>query len=109
MAATWRELTRDLIALGYGGGLTQGNHYSAATAAAVERWQKALGLPATGEILLGEVVFEPGPIRVTWVTPSVGAAVGGGGGATGAGAGGGGGWGRRDGAYGHRHHPGGHG
>jgi hypothetical protein len=73
------ELTRDLIALGYGGGLTQSDHYSSATAAAVERWQKARGLPATGEILLGEVVFEPSPIRVTSVTPSAGAAAGSGG------------------------------
>ncbi len=85
------ELTRDLIALGYGAGLARGNHYSAATAAAVQRWQRALGLPATGEILLGEVVFEPGPIRVTSVTPSVGAPVGGGGGSSGGGSPGGGG------------------
>ena len=73
------QLTHDLIALGYGAGLTRSNHYSSATAAAVERWQSALGLQATGEILLGEVVFEPGPIRVTSVTPSAGASVGGGG------------------------------
>ncbi len=59
------QLTHDLIALGYGAGLTQSDHYSSATAAAVERWQTALGLPATGTVLLGEVVFEPGPIRVT--------------------------------------------
>jgi Putative peptidoglycan binding domain len=85
------ELTADLIALGYGAGLTQSNHYSAATAAAVERWQGALGLPVTGEILLGAVVFEPGPIRVTAVTPSVGSAVGGGGGGGGGGASAGGG------------------
>src|SRR5580698_2100921 len=85
------QLTRDLIALGYGAGLTQSDHYSSATAAAVERWQNALGLQATGDILLGEVVFEPGPIRVTSVTPSVGAPVGGGGGGSGSsGAGGGG-------------------
>jgi Putative peptidoglycan binding domain len=86
------ELTRDLIALGYGDGLRQSNRYSSATAAAVERWQKALGLPVTGEILLGEVVFEPGPIRVTSVTPSVGTSVSGGGGggaASGGGAAGG--------------------
>jgi hypothetical protein len=69
------ELTRDLIALGYGGGLVQSDHYSAATAAAVERWQRALGLPATGKLLLGEVVFEPGPIRVTTVTPTTGSPV----------------------------------
>ncbi len=85
------ELTHDLIALGYGDGLTQSNHYSSATAAAVERWQTARGLPATGDILLGEVVFEPGPIRVTSVTPSVGAAVGGGGSSGGSGSPGGGG------------------
>jgi hypothetical protein len=73
------QLTQQLLALGYGAGLTQSNHYSAATAVAVRRWQAALGLPSTGTILLGQVVFEPGPIRVTSVTPSVGQAVGGGG------------------------------
>jgi Putative peptidoglycan binding domain len=83
------ELTRDLIALGYGDGLAQSDHYSPATAAAVQRWQKARGLPVTGEILLGEVVFEPGPIRVTSVTPSVGASIAGGGGGGGAGSSGG--------------------
>jgi hypothetical protein len=83
-----RELTHDLIALGYGDGLAQSDHYSAATAAAVGRWQKALGLPVTGQILLGEVVFEPGPIRVTSVTPSAGSPVGGGGGDGGGGGGG---------------------
>jgi hypothetical protein len=79
------QLTHDLIALGYGSGLTQSNHYSSATATAVERWQTALGLPATGDILLGQVVFEPGPIRVTTVTPSVGASAGGGGSGSGGG------------------------
>jgi hypothetical protein len=83
------ELTRDLIALGYGNGLAQSDHYSLATAAAVQRWQKARGLPLTGQILLGEVVFEPGPIRVTSVTPSVGASIAGGGGGGGAGSSGG--------------------
>ncbi len=79
------ELTADLIALGFGSGLRQSDHYSSATAAGVERWQRALGLPPTGEILLGEVVFEPGPIRITSVTPAVGTAVGGGGGGGGGG------------------------
>ena len=72
------QLTHDLIALGYGDGLAQSNHYSSATAAAVERWQSALGLQATGEIPLGDVVFEPGPIRVTSVMPTVGTSAGGG-------------------------------
>jgi Putative peptidoglycan binding domain len=69
------QLTHDLITLGFGAGLTQSNHYSSVTATALERWQTALGLPATGDILVGQVVFEPGPIRVTSVTPSVGQAV----------------------------------
>jgi hypothetical protein len=85
------ELTRDLIALGFGAGLTPSDHYSQATAAAVKRWQAKLGLPVTGQILLGAVVFEPGPIRVASVSPSVGSAAGGGGGGGAAGAGGGGG------------------
>ena len=85
------ELTHDLIALGYGAGLSRSDHYSDATAAAVTRWQRARGTPATGEILLGQVVFEPGPIRVTSLTASVGSSIGGGGpGASGASGGGGG-------------------
>jgi Putative peptidoglycan binding domain len=72
------QLTRDLISLGYGNGLPQSNHYSSATAAAVQRWQKAVGLQETGQIPLGEAVFEPGPIRVTSVTPAVGTSAGGG-------------------------------
>ncbi len=73
-----RELTHDLIALAYGGGLSESSHYSSATAAAVERWQRAHGVQASGTIALGQVVFEPGPIRVTSVAPSVGAAADGG-------------------------------
>jgi Putative peptidoglycan binding domain len=85
------ELTHDLITLGFGAGLTQGDHYSSATATAVQRWQRKLGLPQTGEILLGEVVFEPGPMRVTSVTPTAGSSYGSGGGGGGGAAGGGGG------------------
>jgi hypothetical protein len=84
------ELTRDLIELGFGGGLTQSDHYSQATAAAVKRWQRKLRLPVTGQILLGQVVFEPGPIDVTSVTPSAGSSAGGGGGGAASGGGGGG-------------------
>jgi hypothetical protein len=83
------ELTRDLIALGYGDGLVRSDHYSAATAAALDRWQKTLGLPVTGRILLGEVVFEPGPIRVASVTASDGSPVGGAGSGPAGGGGGG--------------------
>ena len=82
------ELTRDLIALGDGAGLRPSEHYSTATAIGVKRWQRTLGLPVTGQILLGQVVFEPGPIRVTSVTASVGTSTAGGGGADAGGAGG---------------------
>ena len=82
------ELTGDLIVLGYGAGLTQSDHYSTATASAVDRWQRALGLPVTGEILLGQAIFEPGPLRVTSVTASLGQAVGAGDGTGGGGGGG---------------------
>jgi Putative peptidoglycan binding domain len=70
------ELTHDLITLGYGAGLAQSDHYVQATAAAVDRWQRALGLPATGTIPLGQVVFEPGPLRVTATAVSDGGPVG---------------------------------
>ncbi len=68
------ELNSNLDALGYRQGLT-GDTFSAATAAAIRAFQSAQGLTVTGELLLGSVVFEPGPVRVTSVTPTVGQAV----------------------------------
>jgi peptidoglycan hydrolase-like protein with peptidoglycan-binding domain len=68
------ELNANLDALGYGQGLT-GDMFSAGTAAAIRAFQSAHGLSATGELALGSVVFEPGPVRVTSVTPTVGQAV----------------------------------
>jgi hypothetical protein len=64
------ELNANLDALGYGRGLT-GEGFTAATVAAISRMQAAHGEPQTGGLLLGSVVFEPGPIRVTSVPPSV--------------------------------------
>lgn len=68
------ELNANLRALGYGSGLT-GSAFTAATAAAVEALQRALGDAPTGTLPLGSVVFQPGAVRVTSVTPSLGATV----------------------------------
>jgi peptidoglycan hydrolase-like protein with peptidoglycan-binding domain len=68
------ELNANLGALGYGTGLV-GDTFTSATAAAIDAFQRARGLSQTGELLLGSVVFESGPVRVTAVTPTVGATV----------------------------------
>ena len=65
------ELNANLEELGYGSGLT-GDEFTAATATAIRAFQAAHGLAQTGELSLGSVVFEHGPVRVTSVTPSVG-------------------------------------
>jgi hypothetical protein len=66
-----QELEASLLALGDAHGLftVAGPHYGAAAVAAVERWQTALGHPATGSIDLGAVVFTPTPVRIA--TPTV--------------------------------------
>jgi multidrug efflux pump subunit AcrA (membrane-fusion protein) len=68
------ELNANLAALGYGQGLA-GDEFTAATAAAIRALQSARGAAVTGELLLGSVVFESGPVRVTSVTPTVGSTV----------------------------------
>ena len=67
------QLNRNLIALGYGAGLGDSDCFTGATAYAVDRWQAARGLPVTGTVPLGEVAYAPGPLRVTGVTPALGA------------------------------------
>jgi peptidoglycan hydrolase-like protein with peptidoglycan-binding domain len=68
------QLNVNLVALGFDpyGAITENSHFSEATAAAVRRWQKAEGLPQTGEVELGRVVFEPSARRVTAVHVAVG-------------------------------------
>ncbi len=68
------ELNANLAGLGYGKGL-RGDTFSAATARAIDAFERAHGEPATGQLPLGSVNFEPGAVRVTSVTPTLGAAV----------------------------------
>jgi Putative peptidoglycan binding domain len=65
------ELNRNLR--GYGA--PSGDAFTAATKVAIERFQSERDLPATGQLPLGSVVFEPGAVRVTSVTPTTGSPV----------------------------------
>ena len=64
------ELSANLDALGFARDL-HGDAFTAATAAAIRRLQAAHGEPQTSDLLLGSILFEPGPIRVTAVMPTV--------------------------------------
>jgi hypothetical protein len=66
-----RQLQENLAALGYKGFSVDGT-YTSATAAAVRRWQTDLGLPPTGSIELGQLVFIPGSVRIAEHTARVG-------------------------------------
>jgi hypothetical protein len=68
-----RQLERNLAGLGYGG-FTVDETFSAATATAVKRWQRDLGLPQTGAVERERVVYAPGPVRVEDHRVRVGAA-----------------------------------
>ncbi len=67
-----------LIALGMGAGLSESDAFTPATVTAIIRLQASLGLPQTGALAQGAVVFEPTEIRVTAVHPLAGATVVGG-------------------------------
>jgi Putative peptidoglycan binding domain len=67
------QLNANLRALGYGGGL--GDSFTSATGQAIMALQAARGLPPTGVLTLGSLVFRPGPVRVTSVTPALGQTV----------------------------------
>jgi peptidoglycan hydrolase-like protein with peptidoglycan-binding domain len=63
------ELNADLVALGYATSaqLRPQSVFSLGTTTAVEKLQAALGMPRTGTLSLGQVVFEPVALRVTSV------------------------------------------
>jgi peptidoglycan hydrolase-like protein with peptidoglycan-binding domain len=70
------QLELNLRALGFANGrtLNPDGHFTDADAQAVRRWQKAIGLPATGAAELGRVVFLPGQVRVASNDLEIGAA-----------------------------------
>jgi membrane fusion protein, multidrug efflux system len=77
-----KQLEENLSGLGYRG-FTVDDAFTAGTAAAVRDWQSRLGVPVTGAVQPGQVVFTPGPVRVAAHTARVGMTTGSaGGGAT---------------------------
>jgi len=71
-------LNADLVALGYATAAevpTTSDAFTTATAMAVERLQAKAGLPVTGQLPLGEVLFLPAAIRVAAVELSLGATI----------------------------------
>jgi multidrug efflux pump subunit AcrA (membrane-fusion protein) len=71
-------LNQALTQLGFGNGLKASDAFSGATAAAIDRLQASLGVPRTGTLPLGSVVFGATAARVTTVHPLVGNTVVGG-------------------------------
>lgn len=67
-----KQLEENLKALGYGGFGTPDEKFTAATATALKRWQKSLGLEQTGSFDPAEVALAPGEIRVSSVTGQLG-------------------------------------
>jgi Putative peptidoglycan binding domain/HlyD family secretion protein len=74
-----QELNADLVAMGYASRADldpDSDEFSWATEAAVEKLQKRLGVPQTGSLDLGTVVFLPSRARVTTVSATLGSSVG---------------------------------
>ncbi|MFD7335319.1 peptidoglycan-binding protein [Streptomyces violascens] len=67
-----RQLKQNLMALGFGPGLTADATFTPGTADAVKRWQKAGGLRQTGEVGPDQIAFAPGAVRVDKVEASPG-------------------------------------
>jgi peptidoglycan hydrolase-like protein with peptidoglycan-binding domain len=67
------ELQANLIALGLAPSVLRAdNTFDWFTAQAVRSWQASLGLPQTGVVRPGDVIYMPGAIRVTAAEPTVG-------------------------------------
>ncbi|MFE7262817.1 peptidoglycan-binding protein [Streptomyces sp. NPDC057592] len=71
-----KQFEANLSALGYTG-FTVDESYTRLTADAVKRWQGDLGLPRTGRVDAGDIVYAPGAVRVAGTSVRVGAAASG--------------------------------
>jgi peptidoglycan hydrolase-like protein with peptidoglycan-binding domain len=73
-----RQLEQSLRELGFDPGrqMTVDQHFDVRTRAIVERWQRALGMSATGSVQRGRVVFAPGDVRVGTITATLGSSGG---------------------------------
>lgn len=70
------QLERNLVALGYGAGLYVDPRFDRTTEAAVKRWQKSLNRTPTGRVGKGDVVFQPGQVKVAAVDAALADQVG---------------------------------
>jgi peptidoglycan hydrolase-like protein with peptidoglycan-binding domain len=66
-----KQFEENLYALGYRG-FTVDETYSDTTATAVKKWQGDLGLPKTGTVELGRVIYAAGAVRVDTLKAAVG-------------------------------------
>ena len=67
-----KVVEENLKALGFTGFGTPDKKFTDATANAIKKWQKSLGLDETGTIGMGDVMVAPGPVRVSSVTAELG-------------------------------------
>jgi peptidoglycan hydrolase-like protein with peptidoglycan-binding domain len=68
------QFESNLAALGYTG-FTVDEEFTGLTARAVKRWQKSLGLPQTGTVGVGDVVYSAGEVRIGHAGVRLGSAV----------------------------------
>lgn len=66
------QLERNLRALGFGRGVTVDAEFTAATAEAVRKWQRANGMKRNGEVSPADIVFLPDAVRVNGRNVEVG-------------------------------------
>jgi len=69
------QLEETLAFIGYGDNMSVDKEFTTATTAAIEDWQTDIGVPSTGEIEKGKIVFFTGPIRIASVDTTVGAQI----------------------------------